>query len=51
MEKLDDHKEERSVLVTLVIGGVDVPNVLIDSGASCYGTADLGMTKAEEDQV
>lgn len=51
MEKLDDHKEERSVLVTLVIGGVDVPNVLIDSGASCYGTVDLGMTKVEEDQV
>ena len=39
------------MLVTLVIGGVDVPGVLIDSGASRHGTADLGMTKAEEDQV
>ena len=35
MEQLDDCKEQRSALATLVIGGVDVPDVLMDSGASC----------------
>ncbi|PFX12923.1 Uncharacterized protein K02A2.6 [Stylophora pistillata] len=35
VEQLDDHREERSALVTLIIGGVYVPDVLIDSGASC----------------
>ena len=32
---MNDRKEQRGALVTLVIGGVDVPDVLIDSGASC----------------
>lgn len=35
MEQLDDHREERSALVTLIIGGVYIPDVLLDSGASC----------------
>ena len=35
VEQVNDHKEQRSALVTLVIGGVNVPDVLIDSGASC----------------
>ena len=35
VEQLDDCKEQRSALATLVIGGVDVPDVLMDSGASC----------------
>ena len=35
VEQVNDRKEQRSALVTLVIGGVDVPDVLIDSGASC----------------
>lgn len=35
VEQVNDRKEQRSALVTLIIGGVDVPDVLIDSGASC----------------
>ena len=35
VEQLDDCKEQRSALATLVIGGMDVPDVLMDSGASC----------------
>ena len=35
VEQVNDRKEQRGALVTLVIGGVDVPDVLIDSGASC----------------
>ena len=34
VEQVNDRKEQRSALVTLVIGGVDVPDVLTDSGAS-----------------
>ena len=35
VEQLVDRKEQISALVTLVIGGVDLLVVLIDSGASC----------------
>ena len=35
MEPSDDRKEQRSAWVTLVIGGVDVADVLMDSEASC----------------
>ena len=34
VEQLDDRKEQRGALITLIIGSVDVPDVL-DSGASC----------------
>ena len=37
VEQLDDRKEQRSALITLIIGSVDVPDVL-DSGASCNQT-------------
>ena len=37
----------------MVTGSVDVPDVLIDSGATCNqcGTADLGIAKAERDLI
>ncbi|PFX12441.1 Uncharacterized protein K02A2.6 [Stylophora pistillata] len=35
VEQLDDHREERSALATLIIGGVYVTDVLIGLGASC----------------
>ena len=35
VEQLDDPKEQRGALVTLIIGAVDVPDVVVDSGASC----------------
>ena len=35
VEQLSDCKELRCALVTLVIDGVSVPDILIDLGASC----------------
>lgn len=35
VEQSNGRKEQTSALVTLVIGGVDVPDILNDSGATC----------------
>ena len=35
VEQLTDHERQSSSLITLTVGGVAVPDVLIDSGATC----------------
>ena len=35
MEQSNGRKEQKGTLVALLIGGVEVPDILIDSGATC----------------